>query len=121
MPNGIMILSDNKDDDLFIDNKLIENSLKSNTNQLTELEIKSKEVPKQKDRLSKLLFRAAYELTADAPSDIFAQITNELALKGFGTLTKEKLEEELISFMTTENKPYSQEVIAKVLFNNLIQ
>ena len=54
IPDGVMILSDNKDDDLFIDDDLIENSLKSNKNQLTELEIKVKEVPKQKNRLSKL-------------------------------------------------------------------
>ena len=117
----MMFLSNNKDDDLFIDNNLIENLFKSNKNQLKELEIKTKEVPKQKDRLSKSLFRAAYELTADAPSDIFAQITNELALKGFGTLTKEKLKEEVIIFMTTENRPYIQEVIAKVLFSAVVQ
>ena len=44
-----MILSDNKDDDWFIDDNLIENLLKSNKNQSTELEIKAKEIPKQKD------------------------------------------------------------------------
>ena len=66
--DGATILSENKDDDLFIDNNLIENSLKSNKNQLTELKTKAKEVPKQKGRLSKSLFRAAYELTAEAPS-----------------------------------------------------
>ena len=67
------------------------------------------------------MFRAAQELTADAISDIFAQITNELALKGFGTLTKEKLKEEVITFVTTENRPYIQEVIAKVLFSVMKQ
>ena len=94
--DGLMILSDNKDGDLLIDGNLIENSLKSNKNQLTELEIKAKEVPKQKDRFSKSLFRAAYELTANAPSDIFAQITNQLDLKGFGTRVKRKLKEKVI-------------------------
>ena len=59
------------------------------------------------------MLKAAYVLTAVAISDIFAQITNEIALKGFGTLTKEKLKEEVITFMTTENRPYIQEVIAK--------
>ena len=116
-----MILSDNKDNDLFIDNNLIENSFKNTKNQLTELEIKAKEVPKQKDRLSKSLFRAAYELTADAPSDIFAQITNELALQGFKTLTKEKLKEKMITFMTMENRPYIQDVIGKVLFSAVVK
>lgn len=67
------------------------------------------------------MFRAAHELTADAISDIFAQITNELALKGFGTLTKEKLKEEVITFVTTENRPYIQEVIAEVLFSAVVQ
>ena len=116
-----MILSDNKDDDWFIDDNLIENLLKSNKNQSTELEIKAKEIPKQKDSLSKSLFRAAYELTTDAPPNIFVQITNELALKGFGTLTKEKLKEEVVIFMTTENRPYIQEVIAEVLFSTVVQ
>ena len=67
------------------------------------------------------MFRAAQELTADAISDIFAQITNELALKGFGTLTKEKLKEEVITFVTTENRPYIQEVIAEVFFGVMKQ
>ena len=104
VPDGVMFLSDNKDDDSFIEGNLIENSLESNKNQLTELEIKAKKVQKQKDRLSKSLFRAAYELTVDAPSEFFGQITNELALKDFGTLIKEKLKEEVITFMTTENR-----------------
>ena len=38
---------------LFIGNNLIEISHNSNKSQLTELEFKVKEVPKQKDRLSK--------------------------------------------------------------------
>ena len=67
------------------------------------------------------MFRAAHELTADAISDIFAQITNELALKGFVTLTKEKLKEEVITFVTTKNRPYIQEVIAEVLFSVMKQ
>ena len=121
IPDGVMILSDSKDDDLFIDDNLIENLLKSNKNQSTELEIKAKEIPKQKYSLSKSLFRAAYELTTDAPPNIFAQSTNELALKGFGTLTKEKLKEEVVIFMTTENRPYIQEVIAEVLFSTVVQ
>ena len=37
LSDGVMILSNNKDDGLFIDNNLIKNSLKSNKNQLTEL------------------------------------------------------------------------------------
>ena len=76
IPDGVMTPSNNKDDDLFIDNNLIENLLKSDKNQSNELEIKVKKVPKQKDRLSKWLFKAAYDLTADASSDVFAQITN---------------------------------------------
>ena len=51
------------------------------------------------------MFRTAHELNADAPSDIFAQITNKLALKGFGMLIKEKLKEEVITFMTKVNRP----------------
>ena len=122
IPDGAMVLFDNKDDDLFVDDNLIENSLKSNKNQSTELEIKAKEIPKQKDSLSKSLFRAAYKLTTDAPPNIFAQITNELTLKGFGTLlTKEKLKEEVVIFVTTENRPYIQEVIAEVLFSAVVQ
>ena len=50
-----------------------------------------------------------------------AQITNELTLKDFGTLTKEKLKEEVITFMTTENRSYIQEVIADVLFSAVVQ
>ena len=106
---------------MFIDDTLIENSLKSNKNQLAGLEIKAKEVPIQKDKLSKSLFKAAYELTEYARSDIFPQITNELGLKGFGTLTKEKFKEEVITFMTTENRPYIQEIIAEVLFSGMEQ
>ena len=45
IPDGVMILSDNKDDDLFIDDNLITNLLKNNKNQLTELKIKVKEIP----------------------------------------------------------------------------
>ena len=69
-----MILSDNKDDDWFIDDNLIENLLKSNKNQSTELEIKAKEIPKQKDSLSKSLFRAEYELTTDALPNILHKL-----------------------------------------------
>lgn len=36
-------------------------------------------------------------------------------------LTKEILKEEVITFMTTENRPYIQEVIAKVLFSAMVQ
>ena len=46
IPDGVMTPSDNKDEDLFIDNNLIENLLKSDKNQLTELEIEAKEVPR---------------------------------------------------------------------------
>ena len=49
------------------------------------------------------------------------QITNELPLKGFGMPTKEKLKKEVITFMTTENRPYIQEVITKVLFSAVVQ
>ena len=37
LSDGVMILSNNKDEGLFIDNNLIKNLLKSNKNQLTEL------------------------------------------------------------------------------------
>ena len=45
IPDGVMILSNNNDDDLFIEDNLITNLLKNNKNQLTELEIKVKEIP----------------------------------------------------------------------------
>ena len=35
--------------------------------------------------------------------------------------TKENLKEEVITFMTTENRPYIQEVIAEVLFSATVQ
>ena len=49
------------------------------------------------------------------------QITNELPLKRFGMPTKEKLKKEVITFITTENRPYIQEVITKVLFSAVVQ
>ena len=49
------------------------------------------------------------------------QITNELPLKGFGMPTKETLKKKVITFMTTDNRPYIQEVITKVLFSAVMQ
>ena len=53
--------------------------------------------------------------------DIFAQITNELALKGFGTFIKETLKEKVITFLIMENRPYIEEAIAKFLFSAAVQ
>ena len=51
-----MILSYNKDDNLSIGNNLIQTSLKSNKNRLTELEIKQKKYQNKKtDSLNRCL------------------------------------------------------------------
>ena len=39
----------------------------------------------------------------------------------FGILTKEKSYEEVITLMTTENRSYIREVIAKALFSAMVQ
>ena len=42
-------------------------------------------------------------------------------LEFFGILTKEKSYEEVITLMTTENRSYIREVIAKALFSAIVQ
>ena len=87
IPDGIMILSNNKDDDLFLhDDVVIDETVRYNT--LQELQEKVITIENKTDRINNALYRAAYTLKAEA--DVFGIISRRLSAIGFPNLTKEK-------------------------------
>ena len=89
IPDGIMILSNNKDDDLFLhDDVVIDETVRYNT--LQELQEKVITIENKTDRINNALYRAAYTLKAEA--DVFGIISRRLSAIGFPNLTKEKLD-----------------------------
>ena len=92
IPDGIMILSNNKDDDnLFLhDDVVIDETARYNTSQ--ELQEKVITIENQTDRINNALYQAAHTLKDEA--NVFGIISRQLPAIGFLNLTKEKLEEE---------------------------
>ena len=92
IPDGIMILSNNKDDDnLFLhDDVVIDETARYNT--LQELQEKVITIENQTDRINNALYQAAHTLKDEA--NVFGIISRQLPAIGFLNLTKEKLEEE---------------------------
>ena len=104
IPDGIMILSNNKDDDLFLhDDVVIDETVRYNT--LQELQEKVITIENKTDRINNALYRAAYTLKAEA--DVFGIISRRLSAIGFPNLTKEKLEEETKSKLGDSNDFYT--------------
>ena len=105
IPDGIMILSNNKDDDnLFLhDDVVIDETARYNT--LQELQEKFIAIGNQTDRINNALYRAAYKLKSEAA--VFGIISHRLSAIGFPNLTKEKLEEETKAKLGDSNDLYT--------------
>ena len=90
IPDGIMILSNNKDDDnLFLhDDVVIDETARYNT--LQELQEKVITIENQTDRINNAIFHPAY--TFKDKADVFGIISRRLSAIGFPNLTKEKLD-----------------------------
>ena len=105
IPDGIMILSNNKDDDnLFLhDDVVIDETARYNT--LQELQEKVITIENQTDRINNAIFHAAY--TFKDKADVFGIISRRLSAIGFPNLTKEKLEEETKAKLGDSNDLYT--------------
>ena len=110
-----MILSDNAENDLFIDEDLVncsEHFLSKNLKEFTENTLPS-EI--SRDRLSKALFRAAYEIGGEI--SLFEKIVSELRSFGNESLTVDTLKDKIVSFMIGEGITESVEEIKTSTMN----
>ena len=103
IPDGIMILSNNKDDSFLQDKVVIDETAQYNTSQ--ELQEKTITTENQTNRINNTLHRAAYTLKDEA--DVFGIISRRLSAIGFPNLTKEKLEEETKAKLGDSNDLYT--------------
>ena len=104
IPDGITILSNNKDDDLFLhDDDVIDETVRYNT--LQELQENVITIENQTDRINNAIFHAAY--TFKDKADVFGIISRRLSAIGFPNLTKEKLEEETKAKLGDSNDLYT--------------
>ena len=90
IPDGIMIISNNKDDS-FLQDKVVTDET-ARYNNLQELQEKTITTASQTNRINNTLHRAAYTLKDEA--DVFGIISRRLSAIGFPNLTKKNLEEE---------------------------
>ena len=104
IPDSIIILSNNKDDDLFLhDDVVIDETARYNT--LQELQEKVITIENQTDRINNALYQDAHTLKDEA--DVFGIISRQLPAIGFLNLTKEKLEEETKAKLGDSNDLYT--------------
>ena len=114
IPDGIMILSDNNENDLFIDDDLVNCSEPSPCRDLHYASSLLSDKITQ-DALQKSLFRAAYEMGEEV--SLLEKTVTELQNYGHSSLTVESLREKVLAFMKDEGITEGFEEIETSMIN----
>ena len=109
IPDGLMILSNQQTNDLFIDEDFV-NTNNMRKDGLANLESTARNIENDEDRLKRSLFRAAYELQ-EKVKDVVKCITEQLLTKGFKNVTGTTLKEEVVNYMKANKRSYIDDVI----------
>ena len=124
IPDGIMILSNNKNDDLFVDDDIVLEAETTKVNILSHLEATALVTENHIERLANTLFRAAYELDQHQCA-VFQCMSLELSKKGFD-VSGESLKSEVIHHIAKEDPSakkkiedavYSSEILDQILWS----
>ena len=109
IPDGLMILSNQQTNDLFIDEDFV-NTNNMRKDGLANLESTARSIENHEDRLKRSLFRAVYELQ-EKVKDMVECITEQLLTRGFKNVTGTTLKEEVVNYTKANKRPYIDDVI----------
>ena len=108
IPDGIMMLSNNTEDDIFVDDDIVLQSKVTKSNTFSDIETKEDSNENQREHLIMSLFRAAYELEEEQYC-IFKCLSLALSKKGLNKGTEESLKREVIEHITCRDPSLKEE------------